>query len=309
MSNSLLRIATRESPLALWQANHIRDQLRIHWPHLQIELLPMRTSGDQFLKDKLQSLGGKGLFVKELEEALLEQRADLAVHSMKDVPAEFPDGLGLAAICVRDNPLDAFVSNQYATLDGLPLGATVGTASLRRQFQLLALRPDLQIKTLRGNIHTRLQKLQTEGFDAIILAAAGLERMGLQQHIREILSDDRMLPACGQGALGIECRLDDDKIIALMQPLNHALTATCVFAERRVNAQLGGNCHVPLAVYCKPLDDNQLVLRAKVADLQGQTVLHSKEISSIKNTNASADAIAANLLAAGAERLLRLETP
>ena len=234
----MLRIATRKSPLALWQAEFVRAQLQLHWPQLQISLLPMVTSGDRWLQDRLQSVGGKGLFVKELEEALLDDRADLAVHSMKDVPATFPHGLGLAAICKRDHPLDAFISLMYKSLDELPIGACIGTSSLRRQSQLLAYRPDLIIKPLRGNINTRLKKLLDGEFNAIILARAGLERMGLTHMITETLSENIMLPACGQGALGIECKIDRSDLIELIKPMNDHKTAICVQCERDVNRRL-----------------------------------------------------------------------
>ena len=250
-----LRIATRKSPLALWQANYIRNALIQHWPTLEIELIPMTTSGDQFFKDKLSAIGGKGLFVKELEEALLEQRADLAVHSMKDVPATFPDGLCLAAICARHNPLDALVSHKYSSLSSLPTGAIIGTTSLRRQSQLMANRPDLHIKALRGNIQTRIAKLQSNEYDAIVLAAAGLERMAMHDMIRELFNTDVMLPACGQGALGIECRIDDVELKKYIAPLNDPSSALCVNTERHVSALLGGTCHVPLAGYCTPVAD------------------------------------------------------
>ena len=255
-----IRIATRKSLLALWQANSIREQLLALWPGLEVELLPMATSGDKFLKDKLLTIGGKGLFVKELEEALLDGRADIAVHSMKDVPIAFPEGLSLAAICTRHNPLDAFVSTAYANIESLPTGAVIGTSSLRRQSQLLAIRPGLMIRPLRGNIHSRLEKMDTEGYDAIILAAAGLERMDLHARIRQMLSPELMLPACGQGALGIECREDSQSVRQLLKPLDDEITALCVMTERRVNALLGGNCHTPLAVYCRPIDATTLLL-------------------------------------------------
>lgn len=304
MSKHRLRIATRKSPLALWQAHHVRDRLLEHWPSLHIELLPMETSGDKFLKDKLATIGNKGLFVKELEEALLDNRADLAVHSMKDVPTTFPAGLCLAAICARHNPLDALLSSNYSNLDSLPLGAIVGTTSLRRQSQLLAIRPDLKIEGLRGNLQTRLAKLESGQYDAIILAVAGLERLGLQRQIKEILSTDRMLPACGQGALGIECRIEDSELKKYISPLNDPISALCVHSERHVNALLGGNCHVPLAVYCAPEADSQLYLRAKVATVDGKIIIseslrgHSDDSASLANTCAQL------LLANGAAELL-----
>lgn len=308
MSDKIIRIATRKSPLALWQANYIGQQLQHHWPSLRIELIAMTTSGDRFLKDKLQAIGGKGLFVKELEEALLDNRADFAVHSMKDLPAALPDGLLLSAICKRDNPFDVLISPQHQTLESLPEGSVVGTASLRRQSQLQALRPDLQIKPLRGNINTRISKLQTGEYQAIVLAAAGLERMNLASLISQRLSDEIMLPACGQGALGIECRREDDAIKTLLAPLNDRLSATCVQVERRVNAQLGGNCHVPLAVYCKALNGRQLNLRAKVLKLDGQQVIADERSGDLTQAMALADACAQSLLAQGAQQLLDLQS-
>ena len=299
-----LRIATRKSPLALWQANHIRDQLLQHWPDLHIELRPMSTSGDQFLKDALLKVGGKGLFVKELEDALLHDKADIAVHSMKDVPTTFPDGLSLAAICLRDSPFDALVSDAYSSLTALPMGARIGTTSLRRQSQLLAHRSDLTILPLRGNIHTRLSKLQAGEFDAIVLAEAGLQRMGLQSLISETLRSEVMLPACGQGALGIESRTDDEHIRRLLTPLNDALTAQCVQSERHVNALLGGNCHVPLAVYCMQMPDSTLWLRAMVATPDGRTLLTDSQRGSEHDAMVLAEQCAQTLLKNGAKTLL-----
>lgn len=308
MTTKILRIATRKSPLALWQAQHIADALVRHWPTLRIELVPMLTSGDAFLKDKLLSVGGKGLFVKELEEALLDNRADLAVHSMKDVPASCPDGLSLTAICVRENPFDAFVSQHYPSLNTLPMRAVIGTSSLRRQSQLLATRPDLQIVSLRGNIHTRIAKLENAEFDGIILAAAGLLRMGLQHQIKQIIPDDIMLPACGQGALGIECRTDDATLRQLIAPLNDPLTALCVQSERHVNALLGGNCHVPLAVHCQVINETQILLRAKVASTDGQTIIYDSQTGSCGKAMQLADDCARALLTKGAEELLRIDS-
>ena len=306
MPKLTLRIATRKSPLALWQATHVGELIKNHWPHVAIELVPMLTSGDRFLKDKLQALGGKGLFVKELENAILENRADLAVHSMKDMPAFLPPGLRIAALCKRDNPLDALVSRKYANVASLPAGSIIGTASLRRQSQLLALRPDVIIKSLRGNIHTRLSKLENGEFDAIILAAAGLERMTLDENIREIISDEQMLPACGQGALGIECRDSDSKIRELLAPLHDSHTGLCVDTERRVNALLGGNCHVPLAVYCTHDNNNQLLLRARVLTLDGKTCLSDSQTGALKDAAQLADKCADNLLNKGARKLLEM---
>ena len=304
MSDKKMRIATRESPLALWQANFIRGQLLVHWPDLDIELLPMTTTGDKFLKDKLLTIGGKGLFVKELEEALLDGRADIAVHSMKDVPVVCPEGLLLPVICLRDNPLDAFVSNDYKKVAELPLGAVVGTSSLRRQSQLLALQPSLSIQPLRGNIHTRLQKMDDGGYDAIILATAGLQRMKMSSRICEILSPDIMLPACGQGALGIECRTGDEWVQQLIQPLHDADTALCANTERRVNALLGGNCHTPLAVYCQLLDQKTLVLCSKVTSEDGQQVVEDRRQGVLQNAMQLAELAVQALLARGAKKLL-----
>ncbi len=304
MSTQKIRIATRNSPLALWQACFIRDQLRHHWSDLEIELLPMLTSGDRFLKDKLLAIGGKGLFVKELEEALLDHRADLAVHSMKDVPVVFPERLSLAVICARGNPFDVLVSSQYETLMSLPPGAVVGTSSLRRQSQLLALRPDLRVKELRGNIHTRLDKMDKGDYEAIILAAAGLERMEMNERIRYCFRPEEILPACGQGALGVECRSDDQMIIKLLQPLHDPLTACCVQAERQVNALLGGNCHTALSVYCRSLDESNLLLSAKVASADGQTVIDQQQQGSQHISTELAERCVKALLDEGAAALL-----
>jgi len=304
MSSKTLRIATRKSPLALWQANHIRTALMQHWPELKIELLPMATSGDKFLKDSLLTVGGKGLFVKELEEALLDHRADIAVHSMKDVPATFPAGLCLAAICMRDSPFDALISKSWSSLNTLPHGAIVGTTSLRRQSQLLALRPDLNMVSLRGNIQTRLSKMEAGEFDAIILAVAGLKRMALQNMITETLSDDIMLPACGQGALGVECRTNDENILNLIAPLNDSVTALCVHGERHVNALLGGNCHVPVAVYCMQMPDSDLLLRAMVATPDGRTMISDSRRGHQQDVMALAEQCAQALLKNGAAELL-----
>jgi hydroxymethylbilane synthase len=307
ISSKKIRIATRKSPLALWQANSIRDQLMVLWPDLEVELVPMSTSGDKFLSDKLLTIGGKGLFVKELEEALLAKRADIAVHSMKDVPIAFPDGLMLAVICARHNPLDAFVSELYTHFDSLPDGASVGTSSLRRQSQLLAKNASLVIQPLRGNIHTRLLKMEQGGYDAIILAAAGLERMGMHSKIRETFTPEVMLPACGQGALGVECREDDDAMQTLLAPLNDEITARCVMAERRVNALLGGNCHTPLAVYCRPIDASTIRLSGRVASEDGKMILAHQFDGVYEQAMQLADQAVQALLADGVESFLSHE--
>lgn len=304
MKTQILRIATRKSPLALWQANYVSDKLKQLCPSISVELVPMATTGDKFLKDKLLTIGGKGLFVKELEEALLANRADLAVHSMKDVPAAFPEGLMLAAICERHHPGDAFISSKHQGLKELPAGAVIGTSSLRRQSQLLANRPDLEMKTLRGNINTRLEKLHLGEYDAIVLAVSGLERMGFQDEIAEILSDEVMLPACGQGALGIECRSDDNELQQLLAQLNDQASALCVNTERQVNALLGGNCHAPVAVYAQVEAENQLVLRAKVLRADGTKVISDRQSGRFNEAQALAKACANALLSKGANEIL-----
>ncbi|MEO0973228.1 MAG: hydroxymethylbilane synthase, partial [Pseudomonadota bacterium] len=242
-----LRIATRRSELALWQARHVQAELAAAHPELDTELLPMTTAGDEMLSQSLADIGGKGLFLKELEVALVEGRADIAVHSMKDVPAELPDGMTICAVLERANPYDAFVSLRHASFDALPEGARVGTSSLRRRVQLLARRPDLKIGTLRGNLQTRLAKLESEGWDAIVLAVAGLERLGLDAHITDVFDAATSLPAIGQGAVGIECRAGDARVIELMGAIDHAPTHRCVAAERALNLALEGNCHSPIA--------------------------------------------------------------
>ena len=304
MKSRILRIATRQSPLALWQANHVREMLLKHWPNLTIELLPMITSGDKFLKDKLLVAGGKGLFVKELEEALLSNKADIAVHSTKDMPAELPKGLSLSAICKRNNPFDAFVSTRYLNLNTLPKQGIVGTSSLRRQSQLLAYRPDLQIKTLRGNINTRLAKLERLEYDGIILAAAGLERMGFEHSITEMLSEEIMLPSCGQGALCIECNSDDQETQQIISCLNDPISSLCIQTERHVNAQLGGNCHVPLAVFCTVTPNKQLFLRAKVLSLDGSQTIEDSQVGSMDFPQKLAQQCTKALLEKGAKTLL-----
>ncbi len=254
MSNDLLHIATRKSPLALWQAEHVRARLLALHPGLRVELVTMTTRGDQVLDSPLAKIGGKGLFVKELELGMLDGSADMAVHSMKDVPAEFPEGLGLGAILEREDPQDAFVSNRYASIDDLPDGACVGTSSLRRQCQLRALRPDLRIRDLRGNVGTRLARLDAGDYDAIVLACAGLKRLGMQQRITRALPPEQMLPAIAQGVIGIECRNDDARLLELVQPLNHQPTVLRTRAERSMNATLATGCQAPVAGYAEIVD-------------------------------------------------------
>ncbi|MCG8534376.1 MAG: hydroxymethylbilane synthase, partial [Pseudomonadales bacterium] len=249
MTNRVLRIATRKSPLALWQAEYVKSRLEQAHSGLTVELIGMTTKGDVILDTPLAKVGGKGLFVKELEVAMLEKRADIAVHSMKDVPVEFPEGLGLVVICEREDPRDAFVSNHYNSIDELPQGAVLGTCSLRRQAQVRERRPDLKIVDLRGNVNSRLQKLDDGQFDAIILAAAGLKRLGFDKRIRRAMPAEESLPAVGQGAVGIECRLDDAETIALLQTLSDTDTTARVMAERAMNNRLEGGCQVPIAGY------------------------------------------------------------
>lgn len=300
---SILRIATRKSPLALWQAEYVKSQLELHHPELQVELLPLVSRGDKILDVPLAKVGGKGLFVKELEQALLAGEADIAVHSMKDVPMEFPEGLGLAVICPREDARDAFVSNQFQSLDELPKGSVVGTSSLRRQCQLLAHRPDLQIKFLRGNVQTRLQKLDDGEYHAIILAAAGLIRLQLENRIKSFLTPEQSLPAGGQGAVGIECRLNDLNTISLLQPLHHQLTAEQVTAERAMNRRLQGGCQVPIAGYAIHQGDN-LWLRGLVGDPDGSLLLQDEIVGKAVDAEMMGIALADRLLAAGADKIL-----
>jgi len=271
MPRETLRIATRRSNLALWQAEHIKAELEHHHPGLTVELVGIKTRGDKILDVPLANIGGKALFVKELEEAMLDGRADLAVHSMKDVPMAFPEGLGLVAICERGAPTDAFVSNHYNSVDDLPEGAVVGTSSLRRQAQLSAYRPDFQIQTLRGNVNTRLAKLDDGQYDAIVLATSGLQRLGFDERIRYQIPPEVCLPAVGQGALGIECRTDDHELVSLIEPLIHKDSSDRVLAERALNTRLEGGCQVPIGAYSE-LEGDQLHLRGLVASPDGQSV-------------------------------------
>jgi hydroxymethylbilane synthase len=298
-----LRIATRKSQLALWQAEYVKAELLKHHPYLNIELVPLVSKGDKILDVPLAKVGGKGLFVKELETALLAKDADIAVHSMKDVPMEFPAGLGLAVICPREDARDAFVSNRFKTFDDLPKGAVVGTSSLRRQCQLLAARPDLKISFLRGNVQTRLQKLDAGDYDAIILAAAGLIRLNLTTRISDYLSPEQSLPAGGQGAVGIECRLDDTETRELLEPLNHTLTSQQVVAERAMNRHLQGGCQVPIACYAIHTS-NGLWLRGLVGAPNGEAMLYDEIRGGVDEGETMGIALAEKLLAAGADKIL-----
>lgn len=306
-----LNIATRQSPLALWQAEYIKAQLIQQNPNLNVCLIPMITRGDKILDTPLAKIGGKGLFVKELENALLEKSADIAVHSLKDVPMLLPKGLTLGAYCHRHSPTDAFVCNHYAHIDELPAGARLGTSSLRRQCQLAQYRPDLNILSLRGNVGTRLNKLDHNEYDAIILATSGLKRLGLDVRIRHELDTSICLPAVGQGALAIECRADDDEVLALLGPLNHAPSKICLLAERAMNRHLQGGCQVPIAGFAtiNTNSDNTktLSLQGRVGSLDGKILLKATHTSQANEASAKALGItvANDLLAQGADKILQ----
>lgn len=307
---SLLRIATRTSPLALWQAQYVTDALRQHHPELTVEWVKMVTKGDKILDVALSKVGGKGLFVKELEQALIDGEADIAVHSMKDVPMELDAQFALPIICERGDPADAFVSNHYANLNDLPHGAVVGTSSLRRQAQLLAWRPDLKIEFLRGNVGTRLSKLDDGQYDAIILASAGLKRLELDGRIRHNIEFDVSLPACGQGAVGIECRAGDAETLALLDCLNHAETHARLWAERAMNRRLNGGCQVPIAGYTW-LDGHHLTLEGRIGFPDGTGLIKVTAEAHLQDFNDQTTAetlgiqVADAMLAQGADAILR----
>lgn len=303
-TDKIVRIATRQSPLALWQAEFVKAELQRFHPGLQVELVKMVTQGDKILDAPLAKVGGKGLFVKELETGMLEGEADIAVHSMKDVPVEFPEGLHLAVICEREDPRDAFVSNTYNKFEDLPQGARVGTSSLRRQAQLLLARPDLEIISLRGNVNTRLRKLDDGDYDAIVLAAAGLIRLEMGDRIREFLDTSLSLPAIGQGAVGIECRSNDDYINALIAPLNHAPTATRVRAERAMNNTLEGGCQVPIGGFAE-LDHGVILLRGLVARPDGSEFVRGDISGRPEDAEELGRVLGEDLLARGADRILK----
>lgn len=298
-----LRIATRKSPLALWQAEHVAALLRKAHGDLRVELVPMSTRGDKLLDAPLAKVGGKGLFIKELENALLDGRADIAVHSLKDVPVEIPDGFALPVVMARADPRDGLVSNHYDTLAGLPSGAGVGTSSLRRQCQLLAVRPDLDVRTVRGGVHTRLAKLDAGEFDALLLAVAGLERLGMGARVREALEPEVLLPAVGQGVLGIECRCADSDVEGLIAALGDADSAARVSAERAMNARLGGGCQVPVAGYAE-LDGRDLTLRALVASVDGSRMLRAQGRAPRDEGAQLGQRVAEDLLSQGAGDIL-----
>ncbi|MDP2878080.1 MAG: hydroxymethylbilane synthase [Sulfuricella sp.] len=298
-----ITIATRESALAMWQAHHIRQQLQALYPQIEIKILGMTTTGDQILDKTLSKIGGKGLFVKELEQAMQEGRADIAVHSLKDVPMVMPEGFVLAAIGEREDPRDAFVSNQFKKLEDLPPGSVVGTSSLRRQCQIQARLPTLKIESLRGNVQTRLRKLDEGRYAAIILAAAGLKRLGLGERITSLLPTEQSLPAVGQGAIGIECRAGRDDLIALLAPLNHPDTAACVTAERAMSRALAGSCQVPLGGFAE-IADGVLRLRGFVSSVDGVRVVRSEVSGQPDEAERIGAELAQVLIGMGADKIL-----
>lgn len=298
-----LRIATRKSPLALWQAEEVARRLQSFHPDLEIELVPMTTKGDQILNSPLSKVGGKGLFVKELEIAMLEGRADIAVHSMKDVPMEFPEGLQLSAVLERDDPRDAFISDKYKSLDELPDGAVLGTSSLRRQMIVKNAYPNIEIKLLRGNINTRIAKLEAGEYDAIILAAAGLQRMGFDDRITRIIEPETMLPAVAQGALGIEGRCNDDKVDQLLAPLRDTETTIRLTTERAMNNRLNGGCQIPVAGYSE-INGDQITLKGCIGFPDGSKIYRSEKTASINEADALGIAVAEEMMALGGGKVL-----
>lgn len=304
MTVATVRIATRKSALALWQAEYVKAQLEHFHPNINVELVPMTTKGDIILDTPLAKVGGKGLFVKELEVAMLEGRADIAVHSMKDVPVDFPEGLGLEVICPREDPRDAFVSNNYDNFDQLPQGAIVGTSSLRRLCQLKAMRPDLDIRDLRGNVNTRLQKLDDGQYDAIILAAAGLIRLEMPERIKTFIEPETMLPANGQGAVGIECRTNDETIKGLIAPLECIKTRARVLAERAMNKALDGGCQVPIGSYAV-IDGDNIFLRGLVGAIDGSNIIYDEINGLAIDGEALGNQLAQRLLDQGADKILQ----
>lgn len=303
MTKTHITIATRESPLALWQANWVKQALQKKHPDLQISLLGMTTQADQMLSLNLAEVGGKGLFVKELEQALLEHRADIAVHSMKDMPMDLPEGLSLPVMCERFDPRDVFLSNHYKNLQSLPENSIVGTSSLRRQSQLKALRPNVIVQSLRGNVNTRIDKLDEGKFSAIILAAAGVKRLGLEHRITAYLSLEESLPAVGQGVLGIECRTEDAHIQKYIQSIHDPNTFLCVTAERAMCKKLGGGCQLPIAAYAE-IRDNQLWLRGLVGSLDGKIILRASKVAPLHEAEQLGLTVAESLLQQGAGKIL-----
>lgn len=304
MTQRIIRIATRRSALALWQANHVADLLINTIPDITTELLEITTRGDKILDAPLAKIGGKGLFVKELEQAMLDQKADIAVHSMKDVPVLFPAGLQLSAILPREDPTDAFVSVNYSRFNQLPTNATIGTSSLRRQSQLLANNPNFTIKSLRGNVNTRLSKLENGDYDAIILASAGLKRLGLEHQITQKLSPEDSLPAIGQGAIGIESRIDDEQLNQWLQQINDSQTAIRLQAERALNEGLNGGCQVPIGGFAEFTGDNQLRLRGLVATPDGSQIIRAEISGHVDQAEQLGSELAQQLLSMGADTIL-----
>ena len=302
--SSIVRIATRKSPLALWQAETVQSQLRAAHDSIDVQLVPMTTEGDIKLDQPLYRIGGKQLFVKELESAMMEKRADLAVHSMKDVAAVLPDGLMLCTFMEREDPTDALVSNKYKSLEELPQGAVIGTCSVRRRAQLMAARPDCRIKNLRGNVGTRLSKLDADEYDAIILASAGLKRLGLHDRIAAQLPMDLSLPAAGQGIVGIEVRSDDIELQELLAPLHHADSADRLQAERAVTRTLNGGCSAPIAAY-STLAENELTLIARVISMDGKTILEETVVGPRSEAVSLGENAARALQEKGAMKLLQ----
>lgn len=301
----MITIATRKSKLALWQAEHVAALVRKQHPGETVELLPLSTRGDDITDRPLARIGGKGLFIKTLETALIDGRADIAVHSLKDVPAALPENMGLCGVIARDDPRDAFVSTNHATFDALPQGARLGSSSLRRQSQLKHRRPDIDVVPLRGNVGTRLDKLCAGEFDAIVLAAVGLKRLGQSEWITEYLAPEICLPAVGQGTLGIECRADNERIRELIAPLNDAATWTRTLAERAMNYRLEGSCQVPLAAFAE-LEEDTLTLRGLIGAPDGSRVIRSVRCGAASEATAIGQAVADDLLAQGASAILNL---
>ncbi len=302
--NKTLKIATRKSPLALWQAKHVKARLEHHHPGLNIELIKMTTKGDQILNSPLSKIGGKGLFIKELEVGMMEGVADIAVHSMKDVPYEIPPGFELGAILKRENPFDAFVSNNFDSVNDLPQGAKVGTCSMRRIVQLKAIRPDLEILDLRGNVNTRLQKLDDGEYDAIILACAGLIRLKFEDRIKQQIPAEQSLPAVGQGAVGIEIRENDQEILDLIAPLIDTETSYRITCERAMNARLEGGCSVPIAGY-STIEDDRITLTGLVGNVDTGVILKEQVSGSIDESERLGIVLADKLISLGAKDILK----
>ncbi len=300
-----LKIATRKSPLALWQAEHVKSRLKQLHPNLEVELVKMMTTGDQILNSPLSKIGGKGLFIKELEIGMLEGKADIAVHSMKDVPYKIPAGFALGAVLKRENPFDAFVSNHFNNLEDLPLNSKVGTCSMRRIVQLKSIRPDLEILDLRGNVNTRLKKLDDGEYDAIILACAGLIRLNFADRIKQQISAKQSLPAVGQGAVGIEIRENDQAILELITPLIDKQTTHRISAERAMNARLEGGCSVPIAGF-STLDGDIITLTGLVGNVESGVILKHKVVGNVDNTEELGKQLADKLIAMGARDILKV---